>query len=456
MSGQAGCGHKVSVHGPRVSEGGIFLPDTYTYDTIVVNILPAGGMHAMIKKSSKLNNVLYDIRGPVLEEAQRLEEEGHQILRLNTGNPAPFGLFAPDEMVHDMMVNLKSTQGYCDSKGLFPARKAVMQYCQQKGIAGVDVDDVYICNGASEAIQMAVQGLLESGDEVLIPAPDYPLWTASVNLSGGKAVHYLCDETSGWYPDIDDIRKKVTGRTRAIVIINPNNPTGALYPREILEEIIGVAREHDLIVFSDEIYDKIVYDDAEHVSAGSLADDLLFVTFNGLSKAYRSAGYRVGWMIVSGTKKRAADYIEGLTMLASMRLCSNVPGQSIIQSALGGYQSIGDLTRPGGRLREQRDLCYEMVNAIEGLSCTRPQATFYCFPKIDMKRFRIRKDETLVLDLLRSEKILLVHGTGFNWQKHDHFRMVFLPRADELHDAINRMGRFLAVYHQDSPQKAHS
>ncbi|MBN1308753.1 MAG: pyridoxal phosphate-dependent aminotransferase [Chitinispirillaceae bacterium] len=403
----------------------------------------------MIKKSSKLDNVLYDIRGPIIEEAQRLEEEGHRILKLNTGNPAPFGLLAPDEVIHDMKVNLQTTQGYCDSKGLFTARKAIMQYCQQKSIPGVDVEDIYLSNGASEAIQMSMQALLEAGDEILIPSPDYPLWTASVNLSGGKAVHYRCDEASNWYPDIADLKKKITRRTRGMVIINPNNPTGALYPVDILQRMVDIARRHNLIVFSDEIYDKIVYDDATHVSTASLADDLLFITFNGLSKAYRIAGFRVGWMIVSGSKENAGDYINGLTMLASMRLCSNVPGQSIIQTALGGYQSIEELTKPGGRLREQRDVCHELVNAVDGLSCTKPQAAFYCFPKIDMKRFGINSDETLVLDLLRSEKILLVHGTGFNWPDHDHFRIVFLPCIDELRDAMARIGRFLATYHQN-------
>jgi alanine-synthesizing transaminase len=406
------------------------------------------GMTSMVKKSSRLENVLYDIRGPVLDEAQRLEEEGHQILQLNTGNPAPFGLLAPDEVIHDMMLNLKSTQGYCDSKGLFPARKAIMQYCQQKRIAGVEVDDVFVTNGASEAIQMAVQGLLENGDEILVPAPDYPLWTASVNLAGGRAVHYLCDEASNWYPDLEDIKKKITDRTRGIVIINPNNPTGALYSEELLRQIVDIARQHNLIVFSDEIYDKILYDGATHVSTASLADDLLFITFNGLSKAYRIAGFRVGWMVVSGAKSKAVDYINGLNMLASMRLCSNVPGQSIIQTALGGYQSINDLTLPGGRLLEQRNICYEMINAIEGLSCTKPQGAFYCFPKIDIKRFGIANDETFVLDLLRSERILLVHGTGFNWFNHDHFRIVFLPRIDELRDAMTKIGRFLETYHQ--------
>jgi len=403
----------------------------------------------MIKKSSKLDNVLYDIRGPVLDEAMRLETEGHQILKLNTGNPAPFGLFAPDEIVRDMMANLTgSTQGYSDSKGLFPARKAIMQYCQQKNIRGVDVDDIFISNGASEAIQMAMQALLDNGDQILVPSPDYPLWTASVNLSGGTAVHYLCDEESNWYPDIEDIRKKINDRTRGIVVINPNNPTGALYPVEILRQIVELAREHGLIVFSDEIYDKILYDNAEHVSTASLADDVLFVTFNGLSKAYRVAGYRVGWMVVSGNKALASDYMGGLTMLASMRLCSNVPGQSIIQTALGGYQSINDLTKPGGRLYVQRAICHEMINSIEGLSCTKPQAAFYCFPKIDMKRFGISDDETFVFDLLRSQRILLVHGTGFNWPNHDHFRIVYLPRADELRDAMNRIAVFLSNYRQ--------
>jgi alanine-synthesizing transaminase len=323
-----------------------------------------------------------------------------------------------------------------------------MQYCQQKNIAGVELEDIYVSNGASEAIQMAMQALLEGGDEILVPAPDYPLWTASVNLSGGKAVHYICDEASSWYPDIADIKKKITDRTRGIVIINPNNPTGALYPVELLQQIVDLAREHDLIVFSDEIYDKILYEGAQHVSTASLADDVLFVTFNGLSKAYRIAGFRVGWMVVSGKKSGAVDYMSGLTMLASMRLCSNVPGQSIIQTALGGYQSIFDLTKPGGRLREQRDVCHELVNSIEGLSCTKPQAAFYCFPKIDIKRFNIRSDEQFVFDLLRSEKILLVHGTGFNWFNHDHFRIVYLPRVDELRDAMMKIRRFLGSYSQ--------
>lgn len=401
-----------------------------------------------VKKSSKLNNVLYDIRGPVLDHAKKLEDEGYQVLKLNTGNPAPFGLFAPDEIIHDMVINLSTTQGYSDSKGLFSARKAIMQYCQQKNIRGVETDDIFIGNGASEVITMSMQALLNSGDEVLVPAPDYPLWTAAVNLSGGTAVHYMCDEQSSWYPDIEDIKKKVNSNTRGIVLINPNNPTGALYPTVILEQIVQIARENHLIVFSDEIYDKILYDGNVHTSTASLADDVLFVTFNGLSKAYRIAGFRVGWMVVSGNKSLAKDYIEGLTMLASMRLCSNVPGQSIIQTALGGYQSIYDLTKDGGRLREQRDICYSMVNQIEGMSCVKPQATFYLFPKIDIKKFNITSDEKFVLDFLRSEKVLLVHGKGFNWPEPDHFRIVFLPRVDELQDALLKMKKFMAGYQQ--------
>jgi alanine-synthesizing transaminase len=403
---------------------------------------------ATIKKSSKLDNVLYDIRGPVLEEAKRLEDEGFQVLKLNTGNPAPFGLFAPDEIIHDMMVNLQTTQGYCDSKGLFSARKAIMQYCQQKQIKNVAIEDVFIGNGASEVIVMAMQALLDSGDEILIPSPDYPLWTAAVNLAGGRPVHYTCDEQANWFPDIEDIKNKVTKNTKGIVLINPNNPTGAVYPKELLLQVIEIARTNNLIVFSDEIYDKILYDGTEHVATASLADDLLFVTFNGLSKAYRIAGFRVGWMIVSGNKSIAKDYVEGLTMLASMRLCSNVPGQSIIQTALGGYQSIFDLTSEGGRLKEQRDICYKLINEIDGLSCVKPYGAFYLFPKIDMKKFNITSDERFVLDLLKSEKILMVHGTGFNWKMQDHFRVVFLPRADELKDAMGKIKKFLTTYKQ--------
>lgn len=403
----------------------------------------------MIKKSSKLDNVLYDIRGPVLEHAKRLEDEGYQVLKLNTGNPAPFGLLAPDEVIHDMMINLSTTQGYSDSKGLFSARKAIMQYCQQKNILDVDINDIFIGNGVSEVIVMAMQALLDGGDELLVPSPDYPLWTAAVNLAGGKAVHYTCDEQSQWYPDINDIKAKVNANTKGIVIINPNNPTGATYPKEILEQIIEVAREHDLIVFSDEIYDKILYDDTVHVSTASLADDILFLTFNGLSKAYRIAGFRVGWMVVSGNKSNAKDYLEGLNMLASMRLCSNVPGQSIIQTALGGYQSIFDMTKAGGRLREQRDICYSLISQIDGITCVKPTATFYMFPKLDIKKFNITNDEKFVLDFLKSEKILLVHGKGFNWPAPDHFRVVFLPRVDELREAFGKMKLFLATYYQN-------
>ncbi|MBN2035923.1 MAG: pyridoxal phosphate-dependent aminotransferase [Chitinispirillaceae bacterium] len=401
-----------------------------------------------VKKSSKLDNVLYDIRGPVLDEAKRIEEEGYRVIKLNTGNPAPFGLFAPDEVIHDMITNIRETQGYCDSRGLFPARKAVMQYCQQKNIAGVTVDDIFIGNGVSELIVMAMQALLDKGDEVLVPVPDYPLWTASVNLCGGTPVHYRCDEQADWCPDIGDIQRKITANTRGIVVINPNNPTGALYPRDLLEQIVALAREHHLIVYSDEIYDKIVYDGATHISTASLADDLLFVTFNGLSKAYRVAGFRVGWMVVSGNKNAAADYREGLTMLASMRLCSNVPGQSIIQTALGGYQSIFDLTRPGGRLYEQRETSHSLISRIDGISCVKPKAAFYLFPRIDVKRFGITSDEKFVLDFLRAEKVLLVHGRGFNWPENDHFRIVYLPSVEDLHIVMEKLERFLGSYRQ--------
>lgn len=401
-----------------------------------------------IKKSSKLANVLYDIRGPVLEEAKRLEEEGYRVLKLNTGNPAPFGLLAPDEIIHDMKINLRDTQGYCDSKGLFSARKAIMQYCQQKNIRGVDIEDIFVGNGVSEVITIAMQALLDSGDEILIPSPDYPLWTAAANLSGGKAVHYRCDEESDWYPDIEDIKKKITPKTKGIVVINPNNPTGALYPKELLEQIVEIARQHSLIVYADEIYDKIVYDGEEHTALASLADDLFFVTFNGLSKTYRVAGFRVGWMVVSGNKACAADYLEGLNMLASMRLCSNVPGQSIIQTALGGYQSIYDLTRKGGRLYEQREICHSMLTDIPGITCVKPKAAFYAFPKVDVKKFNITDDEKLMYDLVRSEHILLVHGTGFNWPDPDHFRVVYLPRADELIEAMGRIKKFMEGYKQ--------
>jgi alanine-synthesizing transaminase len=401
-----------------------------------------------IKKSSKLDNVLYDIRGPVLEAANRLEEEGVRVIKLNTGNPAPFGLFAPDEMIHDMIVNLPETQGYCDSKGLFPARKAIMQYYQEKNVAAVQTDEIFVGNGASECVSIAVQALLEKGDEILIPAPDYPLWTASVTLSGGTPVHYRCDEQANWCPDIADIKKKVTGNTKGIVVINPNNPTGALYPKELLLAIVEIARQHQLIVFSDEIYDKILYDGATHTSTASLADDVLFVTFNGLSKAYRVAGFRVGWMVISGDKKRAADYIEGINLLASMRLCSNVPGQSIIQTALGGYQSINDLTKPGGRLYEQRETCCSLISDISGITFVKPKAAFYLFPKLDVKKFNITSDEKFVLDFLKSEKVLLVHGGGFNWPEPDHFRVVYLPDVEDLTLVMGRLKKFLSTYRQ--------
>ncbi|MFE8071605.1 pyridoxal phosphate-dependent aminotransferase [Marinobacteraceae bacterium S3BR75-40.1] len=399
-------------------------------------------------KSHKLENVCYDIRGPVLREARRLEEEGHRVLKLNIGNPAPFGLFVPEEIQQDVIYNLPQAQGYCESKGLFSGRKAVMQYCQQRGIPDVDIEDIFIGNGVSEMIVMSMQALLNTGDEVLIPAPDYPLWTAAVTLSSGKPVHYRCDEQQDWFPDIDDIRSKITSRTRAIVLINPNNPTGALYSRDLLQQVVDLAREHNLVVLSDEIYDKIVYDDHEHVPTASLADDVLFFTYNGLSKSYRAAGYRAGWMIISGAKHRARDLVEGIEMLSSMRLCSNVPSQFAIQTALGGYQSIDDLVAPGGRLCEQRDLAYQLLNDIPGVSCVKPKGALYCFPKLDPKRFSIKDDERLVLDLLQQERMLLVQGSAFNIEDQQHLRVVFLPRVDELEDAIKRLARFLSKYDQ--------
>ncbi len=401
-----------------------------------------------IRKSNKLHQVCYDIRGPVLQEAKRMEDEGHRILKLNIGNPAPFGFEAPDEILQDVMRHLPVAQGYSDSKGLYSARKAVMQECQKKNIANVGVEDIFLGNGVSELIVMAMQGLLNDDDEVLIPAPDYPLWTAAARLAGGKAVHYICDEQSDWFPDIEDIRSKVTDRTKAIVIINPNNPTGALYSTELLLQIIEVAREHNLVVFADEIYDKILYDGAVHTSIASLADDLVFCTFNGLSKTYRVAGFRSGWMIVSGAKHLATDYLEGLNMLASMRLCANVPAQHAVQTALGGYQSIQDFILPGGRLLAQRNLAYEMINQIPGVSCVKPKGALYMFPLLDPKVFNIQDDEKFALDLLKQEKLLIVQGTAFNWPKPDHFRIVTLPRVDEIEDAINRIERFLSKYRQ--------
>ncbi|MDQ7988393.1 MAG: pyridoxal phosphate-dependent aminotransferase [Candidatus Dactylopiibacterium sp.] len=399
-----------------------------------------------VVKSAKLANVCYDIRGPVLERARQMEEEGQRIMKLNIGNVAHFGLLPPDEIIQDMIRNLPDAAGYTDSKGLFAPRKAIVHYCQEKKIAGVTVDDVYLGNGASELIVMSMNALLNTGDEVLLPAPDYPLYTGAVALSGGTPVHYMCDEQSDWMPDVADIRRKVTPNTRAIVIINPNNPTGALYPREVLEEIVQVAREHQLIVFADEIYDKTLYDDAVHTSIASLADDILFLTFNGLSKNYRSCGYRAGWMVVSGEKRHARDYIEGLNMLASMRLCANTPGQLAIQTALGGYQSINDLVRSGGRLARQRDIAHELLNAIPGVSSVKPRAALYAFPRLDPKMYPIKDDQQFILELLEAERVLLVQGTGFNWKTPDHFRIVFLPHEETLREAINRLARFLDGY----------
>ncbi|WP_024303906.1 pyridoxal phosphate-dependent aminotransferase [Pseudogulbenkiania sp. MAI-1] len=399
-----------------------------------------------VHKSQKLANVCYDIRGPVLEHAKKMEEEGHRIIKLNIGNPAPFGFFAPDEIIEDVISNLPDASGYSDSKGLFAARKAIMHYAQQKHLPNVAMEDIYIGNGASELIVMVMQALLDGGDEVLVPAPDYPLWTAAVSLAGGKAVHYVCDEEAGWFPDIEDIRAKITANTRAIVVINPNNPTGAVYPPELLAEIVELARQHQLIIYADEIYDKVLYDEVRHTSIASLAPDVLCVTLNGLSKNYRACGYRAGWMILSGEKKHAKDYIEGLNMLASMRLCANVPAQFAIQTALGGYQSIDDLVAPGGRLARQRDLAYELLTAIPGVSCVKPQGALYLFPKLDPKVYPISDDQQFILELLQEEKVLLVQGSGFNWIAPDHFRVVFLPNSDDLIEAIGRIARFLENY----------
>ena len=399
-----------------------------------------------IRKSSKLANVCYDIRGPVLARAKQMEEEGHRIIKLNIGNLAPFGLDAPDEVRQDVIMNMPNASGYSDSKGLFAARKAIMHYTQDKKISGVTLEDIYIGNGASELIVMAMQGLLDNGDEVLLPMPDYPLYTAAVSLSGGRPMHYLCDEGAGWLPDLDDIRMKISERTKAILIINPNNPTGALYPVDLLKQIVEIARQHQLIVFADEIYDKMLYDGDEHVSIASLADDVLFVTFNGLSKNYRACGYRAGWMVISGEKRHAQDYLEGLGILASMRLCPNVPGQFAIQTALGGYQSIKDLVAPSGRLHKQRDLAYDMISAIPGVSCVKPKAALYLFPRLDPKIYPIDDDQKFVLNLLEEEKVLVVAGTGFNWPTPDHFRVVFLPSLDDLTDAFNRISRYLDGY----------
>lgn len=399
-----------------------------------------------ILKSSKLANVCYDIRGPVLARAKQMEEDGQRVIKLNIGNPLPFGFEPPEEIVVDVIHNLRGASGYSDSKGLFSARKAVMHYCQQKKIKGVSIEDIYLGNGVSELIVMSMQALLEIGDEVLVPAPDYPLWTAAISLAGGTPRHYICDESADWMPDLDDIRAKITENTRAIVLINPNNPTGALYPESLLLEIIELARQHKLIVYADEIYDKVLYDGNKHTSIASLADDVLFITFNGLSKNYRACGYRAGWMIVSGEKRHATDYIEGLNMLASMRLCANVPGQTAIQTALGGYQSIEDLVAPNGRLTKQRDLAWEMLNAMPGVSCVKPKAALYMFPKLDSKMYPITDDQQFILELLLEEKVLLVQGSGFNWPNPDHFRVVFLPHLEDMKEALTRVGRFLEGY----------
>lgn len=399
-------------------------------------------------KSTKLNNVLYDVRGPVVDEAARMESEGMQVLKLNIGNPAPFGFRTPDEVIYDMRTQLTECEGYSDSKGLFSARKAIMQYAQLKNIPDVTIDGIYTGNGVSELINLCMSALLNFGDEVLIPSPDYPLWTACVTLAGGKAVHYICDEQSEWYPDMEDIRRKVNSRTKAIVIINPNNPTGALYPKEVLEQIVQVARENQLIIFSDEIYDRLVMDDHEHISIASLAPDLFCVTFSGLSKSHMIAGFRIGWMVLSGNKKIAADYIQGLNMLTNMRLCSNVPAQSIVQTALGGYQSVKNYVVPGGRIYEQREYVYKALNDIPGITAVKPKAAFYIFPKIDVKKYGIVDDERFALDLLREKHILIINGRGFNWKEPDHFRVVYLPRVEDLEDAMGKLGDFLLGYHQ--------
>lgn len=400
------------------------------------------------RKSSKLDNVLYDVRGPVVDEAARMEEAGTQILKLNIGNPAPFGFQTPDEVIYDMRCQLTECEGYSPAQGLFSARKAIMQYAQLKKIPNVSIEDIYTGNGVSELINLSLSALLDNGDEILIPSPDYPLWTACATLAGGKAVHYICDEQAEWYPDLSDIEKKITDRTKAIVIINPNNPTGALYPREILEGIVRIAREHQLIIFSDEIYDRLVMDGAEHVSIASLAPDLFCVTFSGLSKSHMIAGFRIGWMILSGNKAIARDYIEGIRMLSNMRLCSNVPAQSVVQTALGGHQSVNDYLTPGGRIYEQREYIYQALTDIPGISAVKPKAAFYIFPRIDAKKFHITDDEKFALDLLRDKKILLIHGGGFNWQQPDHFRVVYLPRIEILKEAMGKIGDFFSYYHQ--------
>jgi len=402
-----------------------------------------------ILKSHKLDDVCYDIRGPVLAQARLMEEEGHQIIKLNIGNLASFGFEAPEEIQLDMVRNLPNAAGYTDSKGIFAARKAVMHYTQQQKIKGVDIEDILLGNGVSELINMSMNALLNPGDEVLVPTPDYPLWTAAVTLSGGKAVHYLCDEANGWLPALDDIRQKITPNTKALVVINPNNPTGALYSNDVLQELIAIAREHNLVLCSDEVYDKVLYDGHTHTSLAALAEDLLILVFNGLSKNYRCCGYRAGWIVVCGDKRQAQDYIEGLNMLASMRLCSNVPGQYAIQTALGGYQSINDLVAPSGRLCRQRDIAYELLSAIPGISCVKPKASLYMFPRLDPKLYPIADDQAFIQQLLVAERVLLVQGSGFNWPHPDHFRLVFLPYEDDLREAMGRIARFLESYRKE-------
>jgi alanine-synthesizing transaminase len=399
-----------------------------------------------IQKSAKLANVLYDIRGPIMDAARQMEDEGQKIIKLNLGNLAVFGFDAPEEIQQDMIRNLPNSAGYSDSKGIFAARKAVMHETQKQGIAGVTLDDIYLGNGASELITMATNALLDNGDELLLPMPDYPLWTAATSLSGGTPVHYLCDEANGWMPNLDDIRAKITPRTKGIVVINPNNPTGVLYSDALLKSIVEIAREHGLVILADEVYDKVLYDGVKHTALASMSIDVLTLTFNSLSKSYRSCGYRAGWMVVSGNKKNAADYIEGLNMLSNMKLCSNVPGQWAIQTALGGYQSINDLVCEGGRLRRQRDLAYELITAIPGVTCVKPSAALYMFPKLDPKVYPISDDRQFFLELLKATRVMLVQGTGFNWKQPDHFRIVFLPHEDDLREAINRIAKFLEGY----------
>ena len=435
---------------PPASSAAYSEPSRSKSGSAGTNTYSTGGITMReFKKSAKLDNVLYDVRGPVVEEAGRMEEAGTHVLKLNIGNPAPFGFRTPDEVIYDMRQQLTECEGYSDAKGLFSARKAIMQYAQLKHIPNVSIGDIYTGNGVSELINLSMSALLDNGDEILIPSPDYPLWTACATLAGGKAVHYICDEQSEWYPDLDDIEKKITDRTKAIVIINPNNPTGALYPEEILQKIVDIARRHQLIIFSDEIYDRLVMDGEKHISIASLAPDLFCVTFSGLSKSHMIAGYRIGWMILSGNKKHVKDYIEGINMLSNMRLCSNVPAQSIVQTALGGHQSVNDYIIPGGRIYEQREFIYKALTDIPGITAVKPKAAFYIFPKIDTKKFNITDDEKFALDLLREKKILLIHGGGFNWKEPDHFRVVYLPRVEVLEKAARNIADFLRTYQQN-------